>query len=164
MTTTIEAIKRPWQPVEDEEGNLVIPPADDVEEETPPPSSGSLGDYDAAIKQAVLSADSEGNPAIIITYSWTNNGTESASAMMKMLEKAFQNGVQLTAAVMGEDSGYSLESRTQEVPPGTTVEIPCAFKLNSDSDPVEFELSELFSPSGDILARTYDLSVLAPQS
>lgn len=161
VTTTIETIKRPWQPVEDEEGNLVIPPADDVEEETPPPSAGVLGDYDAAIKRAVLSTDSEGNPAVIITYSWTNNGEEPASAMMKMLEKAFQNGVQLTAAVMGEDSGYSLESRTQDVPPGTTVDIPCAFTLVSDSDPVEFELSELFSSSGDILARTYNLSALS---
>lgn len=154
VTTTIEAKKYPWMPVEDEEGNLVIPPADKGDQETPPPSSGALGSYDAAIRQASLSADSEGKPAIIITYSWTNNSGEAASPMAKMLEKAYQDGVQLSAAVMGED--YDIGARTQEVPPGTTVDVPCAFVLNSETAPVEFELSELLSLSSDTLARTYD--------
>ena len=163
VSTTIEAIKRPWQPTEDEEGNLVVPPADDIVEVPPPPSSGILGDYNASIGRAVLAADSEGNPAIVITYSWTNNGEEPASAMMKMLEKAYQDGVQLTAAVMGEDSGYPLEVRTQEVAPGATVDIPCAFTLADDTAPVEFELSELFSLTNDVLARTYDLAAIQPE-
>ena len=141
----------------------MIPPADDIEEVTPPPSSGILGDYNASIGRAVFAADSEGNPAIVITYSWTNNGEEPASAMMKMLEKAYQDGVQLTAAVMGEDSGYPLEVRTQEVAPGATVDIPCAFTLADDTAPVEFELSELFSLTNDVLARTYDLAAIQPE-
>lgn len=160
VTTTIEAKKQPWLPVEDEEGNLVTPPADNGEKEVLPLSAGDLGDYYASIKHAALSSDSEGNPAIIITYSWTNNSEEATSPMMKMLEKAFQNGVALSAAVMGEDSGYSIEPRTQDVPPGTTVDVPCAFTLTSDSTPVEFELSALLSLSGDSLAKTFDLTEL----
>lgn len=161
VTTTIEAKKQPWQPVEDENGNLVTPPADNGEKEVLPPSAGDLEDYHAVIKQAALASDSEGNPAIVITYAWTNNSEEATSPMMKMLEKAFQNGEQLNAAVMGEDSGYNIEARTQDVPPGTTVDVPCAFTLVNEKAPVEFELSALLSLSGSTLAKTFDPAELS---
>ena len=46
--------------------------------------------------------------------------------------------------------------------PGATVDIPCAFTLADDTAPVEFELSELFSLTNDVLARTYDLAAIQP--
>jgi len=58
-------------------------------------SAGSLGDYAVDIKDATLTKDYKGNPAIVITYSYTNNGDDAKSAMVALRNVAYQNGVQL---------------------------------------------------------------------
>ena len=107
--------------------------------------SGDLGDYHVEIKDASLETDYEGNTAIVITYAWTNNSEETTSAMMTMLEKAFQDGVQLDTALIFDSSIYDSGASTKEVRPGTTIDVQCAFVLTSDTSTVEFELSEAFS-------------------
>lgn len=106
--------------------------------------SGDLGDSYVEIKSADISTDYEGSPAIIITYSWTNNSDETTSAMVSTSEKAFQDGVELDTALMMSDN-YDSSASMKDVRPGTTIDIQCAFALSNQTSEVEFELSELFS-------------------
>ena len=118
--------------------------------------SGDLGDYHAEIKGAALAKDYEGNPAIVITYEWTNNSDDTTSAMVAVTGKAFQDGVQLeTAIIMGDDS-YDSGTSMKEVRPGTTVDIQCAYVLTSETSTVEFELTEWISFSDDMVTMDFD--------
>lgn len=101
-------------------------------------SDGVLGSYAVEIKGAKLCKDFEGNNAIMITYSWTNNSEETTSPLGSMVEKAFQDGVQIDTAIV--DFEYS--DGMSEVRPGTTVDVETIYKLSSDST-VEFEISAI---------------------
>lgn len=106
--------------------------------------SGDLGDFYVEIKSADLTTDYEGNPAIIITYSWTNNSNETTSAMVSTSEEAFQDGVELDTALIMSDN-YDSSASMKDVRPGSTIDVQCAFVLSNQTSNVEFELSELFS-------------------
>lgn len=118
--------------------------------------SGTLGDYAVAIKGATLATDYEGNPAIIITYSWTNNSEETTSDMASMMGKAFQDGVQLDTAIIMDVDGYDSEASMKDVRPGTTIDIQCAYLLTSETSVVEFELTEFMSFSDDMVTMNFD--------
>ena len=107
-------------------------------EDTAEPSDGTLGSYAVEIKGAKLCKDYEGNNAIMITYSWTNNSDETTSPMGSMMEEAFQDGVQLDAAIV--DLEYN--DGMTDVRPGTTIDVDVIYELPSDST-VEFEISAI---------------------
>lgn len=113
-----------------------------AEESIPAQSnSATVGDYYVEIKSAALSQDYEGNPAIIITYSWTNNSEDTTSALTAVSCNAFQNGVGLeTAIIMSDD--YDSGSSMTEVRPGTTIDIQSAFVLQDTMSVVEVEVGE----------------------
>ena len=69
-----------------------------------PTNPANLGVYAVEIKSATVTQDYHANPAVIMTYPWTNNSSETASAIMrprrswiKNLHNAVDNG-QLTQA------------------------------------------------------------------
>ena len=70
-------------------------------------SSGTLGDYGVEIKDFALAKDYTGASAIVITYTFTNNSEEAAAAMVALSEIAYQNGLQLDAAVIADSSWRS---------------------------------------------------------
>ncbi len=123
--------------------------------------SGDLGDYHVEIKGAALAQDYDGNPAIVVTYSWTNNSEETTSAMSSLMEKAFQDGVQLESAIIGDDSVCDSESSMKEIRPGTTLDVQQAYILTSDTSTVEFEISEFISFSDDVITKNFDPSSLS---
>nr|WP_162612674.1 DUF5067 domain-containing protein [Flavonifractor sp. An135] len=119
--------------------------------------AGDLGDYHVEIKDATLSSDYEGNPAIIVTLSWTNNSEETTSAMLAVNTTAFQDGVELEMAIM-MDENYDGESSMKDVRPGTTLDVQYAYVLSNTTSPIEIEVSELFSFDSDApkLLKTFD--------
>ena len=107
-------------------------------EDTTEPSDGALGSYAVEIKGAKLCKDYEGNNAIMITYSWTNNSDETTSPMGSMMEEAFQDGVQLDAAIVD----FEYNDGLTDVRPGTTIDVDVIYELPGDST-VEFEISAI---------------------
>lgn len=122
--------------------------------------AGALGDYYVEIKNAALSKDYEGNPAIIITYSWTNNSDKTTSAMVALIGKAFQDGIGLETAIIIDDDNYESGSSMTEIRPGASIDVQGAFKLAGETSIVEFELSELISFSDDVVAMDFDPATL----
>ena len=107
-------------------------------EDTAEPSDGTLGSYAVEIKGAKLCKDYEGNNAIMITYSWTNNSEETTSPMGSMMDEAFQDGVQLDAAIVD----FEYNDGMTDVRPGTTIDVDVIYELPGDST-VEFEISAI---------------------
>lgn len=123
--------------------------------------SGDLGDYHVEIKGAALTKDYEGNPAIVITYAWTNNSDDTTSAMVSIGEKAFQDGVQLESAMIIGNDSYDAGATMKDVRPGTTIDVQRAFVLTSETSTVEFELTEWISFSDDVVSMDFDPAALA---
>lgn len=159
---------RPGKPAES--GPAENEPAESEPEESEPApaqeqgrsvGSGDLGSSHVEIKGAALASDYEGNPAIIITYAWTNNGDDTTSAMVSIGEKAFQDGVQLETALIMDSSVYEAGSSMKDVRPGTTIDVQCAYALTSDTSTVEFELTEWISFSDDMVTMDFEPANLA---
>ena len=114
----------------------------------------TVGDYTVEIKDAFKAADYEGKDAIVITYTWTNNSEETTSAMVSLMEKAFQDGVQLDNAILYDVDGYDPAPYMAEIRPGVSLDVQEAFVLRSGS-PVEVEVSDLFG-FADPATKTFD--------
>lgn len=152
----------PEQPEEE------IPTTQDTSEESPDTSdggnmegSGNLGKYDVEIKDAVLTEDYDGNPAIVITYAWTNNSDETTSAIVALLEKAFQDGVELDTAFIMDSEKYDADASMKDIRPGATLEVQAAYTLANTTSEVEFEVSDWTDFSSDsVVMKTFDPSTL----
>ena len=116
--------------------------------------SGDLGAYHVEIKGARLSKDRDGSPAIIVVFAWTNNSKETTSALTVFKEKAFQNGIEADFSAYIE--GYNLSPELKEIRPGATLEVERAFKLTSETAPVEVEITELRGRDGAVVKATFN--------
>ncbi len=101
-----------------------------------------LGDYTVEIQSATITQDYAGDPAIVITYSWINNSSETTSPFFSVRTAVFQDGVGLDAALITDDSVYDSRMRTADVRPGTTIEVQEAFSLYNTTSPIEVEITE----------------------
>lgn len=114
----------------------------------------TVGDYAVEIKDAFKTTDYEGKAAIVITYTWTNNSDDTTSAMVSLMEKAFQDGVQLESAILYDVDGYDPSPYMMEIRPGVSLDVQQAFVMKSNS-PIEVEVSDLFG-FADPATKTFD--------
>lgn len=109
------------------------------------------------IKSAVLTADYGGSQAILITYSWTNNGQETTNALSAFIERAFQDGVQLdSATILSTNPQYSAGTALRDLRPGATTDVQRAYLLPQDTSPVEFEVFEFLGDAETGVTMTFD--------
>lgn len=119
-------------------------------------AAGTLGDYAIEIHEYELAQDYNGNPAIVVSYSFANNGEKAVSGMVALSDNAYQNGVQLdTAIITGQDIG---SDQMKDIKSGASIELKAAFLLTSETAPVEFEVSELMSFSEEKLGKTFEIA------
>lgn len=127
----------------------------------PIPGSGTLGNSYVEIREAFLTSDYQGNPAVVVAYAWTNNGPETTNAMDELVELAFQNGAELTMATVTSSQRYQSGTRLLDVQPGGQAEVQCAFHLESITAPIEFQISEFLGGSGTVVYASFDPDALA---
>lgn len=118
------------------------------------PAQAAESDYAVTIDSATLGTDYQGNPAVIVTYSWTNDSDKATSFAVALHAKCFQDGVQCdTAIVTGTDSNYMTE-----IKPGASTTVQLAYTVSGTSD-VTVEVTELISLSSEVLAeKTFSLA------
>lgn len=104
-----------------------------------------LGDYTVEIQSATITQDYEGNPAVVIDYSWTNNSSETTSPLFSVTTAVFQDGVGLESALITDDSVYDSRMHMADVRPGTTIEVQEAFSLYNTTSPIEVEITQAFA-------------------
>ena len=119
--------------------------------------AGDLGDYHVEIKSAVLTSDYGGSPAILITYSWTNNSRETTNALSAFIERAFQDGVQLdSATILSTNPQYSAGTALRDVRPGASTDVQRAYLISDSGSPVEFEVFEFMGDDEAAVSMTFD--------
>lgn len=114
------------------------------------PEEAPQSKYAVTIDGSTVTTDYEGNPAMIVDFTFTNNSDEATSFAVACSQKAFQNGVQLETAIVMDDLGNGYMA---EIKPGATTQARLAFSLTDESD-VTVEVSELFSLDDTILAES----------
>lgn len=105
--------------------------------------------YAVTIDDCKVTTDYRGKPAIVVTYTFTNNSDKATAFMTAISAKCFQNGVQLDYAVVEDADG---QSGMNEIKPGATTTVDQSYLLDDESD-VSAECTELISLSDDILAE-----------
>ena len=126
-------------------------------------NAADLGDYYVEIKSATLAEDYEGNPALIVTYSWTNNSEDTTSPMVSVSCSAFQDGVGLESAIIMDSDVYDSDAFMTDVRPGTTIDVQAAFVLGNTDSAVEVEVGAWLTLDSDpvVAYMEFDLSSLA---
>lgn len=119
-------------------------------------SAGLLdGKYAVEILSAVKTQDYEGKDAVVVTFQFTNNSTETKSFMLATQSKAFQNKVQLDTAILINNPVYNSDTQMKDVQPGGSLTVQKAFLL-SDNSPVEVEVSAFLSSDDSKITKTFE--------
>lgn len=138
---------------------VIEAPSKETEAPTVPLSdSGELGQLEVSIGDLEHIQDYDGNPAILIHFTFTNNSEENQSAMFSLAYKAFQNGIGLEDAFIMDESIHSSDDLMKEIQPGTTIELTKAYALSSDTAPVEFYVSEAISFDDAKLGKIFEIA------
>ncbi len=98
--------------------------------------------YAVTVDETKVATDYKGNPAVVISYTFTNNDEKPASFMIATSEKLFQDGVELERAILSDhsvDSGAAVK----DIKKGASVKVQSAFVLTSKSE-VELTVTPLF--------------------
>lgn len=123
-------------------------------------ASDASANYDVTIEGMRLATDYNGEPAAIVTFTWTNNTDKGIAFAAAFSAKAFQNDVQLDSAIINSSKTPDYESGTtlKEVKPQGTQTVQVAYALADDS-PVTVECSELFaSKKAPLATMTFDVA------
>lgn len=110
-------------------------------------AEGDVGEYHVAILGLEMSKDYKDNPAIVVKYMFTNNGTEDASFLTEISDEVFQGGVELENGISVD--GADASAAMVDVKPGASVEIAMAFVLRDTTSPVDIEIGKLIDFSDE---------------
>ncbi len=105
-------------------------------------SAGTVGEFDVSIQSAVLTRNTDGDPALVITYSWVNNSGVTTSVLASVVEEAYQNDDALSMTTIGNREIYNPDEKYRDVRPGVALEIQSAFKLSDLQSPVSFRIAD----------------------
>ena len=122
-------------------------------------SPGTIGKYEVAIKDASLTNDYDGNPAMIVTFSFKNNSNHAQSYAISIYNIAYQDGIQLGMGIAAQDNSI-YEDAFKSIFPGITLDVKRIYKLSNTSSPVRVEASEFASLSNKKVARTFETASL----
>lgn len=130
-------------------------------ENQPKAASSKIGNYEVTILSAqVVKNTSDGKYNLIVTYSFTNNATESKAFGYSVSPKLFQNGVEIPElwSRIGIEDYYDFDNQHKEIKPGTTLEVQEAYELADTTTDVEVEISEWISLSKKTISYTISLA------
>ena len=122
--------------------------AEQEEEAEPEEAAAAESPYAVTIDGAETSTDYDGNPAIIVTYTFTNNAEEATSFWVALSTEVYQDGVQLEQTYV---EGMDSDAEMKNIKTGASIEVQVAYVLDSTSE-VEVEVYELFDFDHTMLA------------
>ncbi len=119
---------------------------------------GTLGNYEVEILSAKLSKDYEGKDVVIIEYNFTNNGDDAMSFSVALIDKVFQDGIELEHSYFIDNNDYDAGNTSKEIKKGKSITVQSAFVLNDTTTPIEVEVSEFISLSSKKVIKTFDIA------
>ena len=110
------------------------------------PNLIEIGDHQALYKGAWITTDYDGDDAIVIPLTYTNNSKETASFLWSMFYTGLQGGIEMEIATIfvSADSYETLSEGTMtDVAAGGSLDLNLTYKLKNRTDPVVIEFSDL---------------------
>ena len=122
-------------------------------------SAGNLGKYNVEINSCRVAQDYQGNPVVIIKYTFKNVSSENAASFAwSVSDKVYQNGVELqTCYSVDESAGYNSNNQSAEIKKDVSIELEVAYKLNDTTSDVQVEVEELISFDDRTVKKTFKL-------
>ncbi len=108
--------------------------------------------YEVEILSARVVNDYQGNPAVIVTYNFTNKSNTNAAMISSVSAQAFQNSVQCSTAIL-MDSSYDAAASMSQVQPGGTLQVEYAYSLKDTANPVTVQVRPLFDLNNTVSAE-----------
>jgi len=105
-----------------------------------------VGDHQALYNGAWLTKDYDGDDAIVIPFTYTNNSDETTSFMWALFYTVKQGGADLansTIFVSADSFDTLSDDIFTDVAPGASLDVALTYKLNNLTDPVEMEFTNL---------------------
>ena len=122
---------------------------------------GEFGDFAIDIEEAVLTQDGDGKPALAVTFTWTNNSSETLSAWDVWQFYAYQDGIQVDTTWVFDNPDVTMDDKdSTRIRPGTSLTFQKVFSLFNDVSDVEVEVEQWYDYKQDpgvIAACTYML-------
>ncbi len=122
--------------------------------ETGDNNDGKIGDYICTIKSAKKVSNWEGKNAVKITYSFTNNSSDSKSFDFALSDKIFQGGIGLEESFISSDDDFLVDV---EIQPGASKDVSKVYVLRDTTTPLDVEIEELISFNSSKLKYTVNL-------
>ncbi len=113
--------------------------------------SGNLGKCFVGLKEVKYDKDRAGNNVVILVYDFSHTKEEAKDFTFSIATTVYQDGVECDANYY-----FSDDNSLRKVKAGVTIEVSKVFTLSSDS-PIEIEIEELISFSGEKLTATHDV-------
>ena len=113
--------------------------------ENPSEEPAAERQYVVTIDDSRVSKTYDGKPALIVDFTFTNNSDEAASFMFTANAKAFQDGIELESAIIGDDKKYDSGAAMKDIKPGKSLKVQAAYVLDNKKADVEVEVTELIS-------------------
>lgn len=96
------------------------------------------GNYSIIIDSVRRETDYEGNDAIVVNYTFFNNGEETESAASSVMVSAFQDGVELSTTSAGD---FTNNNAYKDLRPGNSIDnCENSFVFTSETSPIEIEM------------------------
>lgn len=125
-------------------------PAAAAEEEQAPES-----DYAVTIDGCSMATDYEGNPCVVVDFTFTNNSDEATSMGAATNVEVYQDGVELEMAITTDvdTGGYTTNVKT-----GASTPVKLAYTTTSTSD-IEVEVYDFtnFTEDVQLAAQTFSI-------
>lgn len=123
-----------------------------------PSDSGTLGDYSVTIKSATLAKDYQGKDALVVTYSFTNNGNDVKTFATAIATEAYQDGVQLSPGICVDTKVMDAQDELKNVQKGASLDVKCMYVLSNKKSDVTVDAKRLISLSNDKLEKVFKIS------
>lgn len=135
------------------------------EDKSADPNLIEIGDCQALYTGAWITKDYDGDDAIVIPFTFTNNSDENKSFMWALFYTVMQDGVELEVCSIfeSEDSYDTLSDDIfTEIAPGKSIDLNLTYKLNDLENEVVLEFSDLMDKKKDQL--TIDVTTLKTET
>ena len=122
-------------------------------------NANNVGDYKIEILDCRLATDYQGNPIVIVKYSFTNNNKDAIAFYLAVDTCVYQNGVGLNKCYMANESAnYSDDNQSKQIKTGATIEVEVAYELNDTTTDIEVEVNEFISFNDQCVTKNFKIS------
>lgn len=140
------------------EPNSGNPPASAQNDPGNQQGTGTIGDYAIEIKEATVTKDYNDKPALVVTFSFTNNSDKEISFLSAVSDKAYQDGVQLQTTIPAIGSDVNTSSQMTDLKPGAGTEVTAIYCLSNTASEVEIEVTDLLELGTDKVVKTFSIA------